>query len=109
MCLAGRSPCGCSRYIALWQGVVGLILILCLIVMLRLEPLLHCMVSGHTGFYERRKESEDPTSTYPAISAIGTFLYFLLLIDPAVLKTSCVEVVRFCPTTRRPRTPSGGP
>ena len=70
-----RVPC----YLTRWRGVVGLFLTQCLIVMLRLEPILHCLAVGHTGFYERYKESVHLTFAYSVISAIAMFLYSLLL------------------------------
>jgi len=74
-------------YLSQWQGAVSLFLTTCLLIMLSLEPILHCVNSDDEIFSEHCEEGEKVLFAYSVISALALFSYFLLLIDLAVFST----------------------
>jgi uncharacterized membrane protein YgcG len=73
------------NYLSSFQQIGSLVLSICLVLMLALEPIVHCL-SGDTDtlFYPHCKEAEDIKNAYSIISAIAMLLYWLLLTDLTV-------------------------
>jgi len=85
------------KYLSSWQDSAGLALTVMLIIMLILEPILHCLNNnGGKVFYEKCKEADDIQFAYSFFSMIAMFLYYALLIDLAVLSTKVSAYVLVC-------------
>jgi len=69
-------------YLFSYQEFGSLVLMICLILMLCMEPIIHCLGSGSDKlFYPHCKEAKDIKDAYSIISAIAMLLYWLLLTD----------------------------
>jgi len=85
------------EYMCNWQDQAALLLTACLVLMLCLEPILHCISSPNVEqFTSRCPETEDSLWWYSVISTSAMLLYFLLLIDLAVFSTRVSAFVLVC-------------
>merc|ERR1719330_1236172 len=83
--------------LAKWQEVVGCALTLFLLVMMCLEPILHCISNnGGNLFTENCAESKSLLFPYSIFSAMALMCYYLLLVDLAVLSTRISAFVLVC-------------
>jgi len=83
------------KYLTSWQDSAGLALTVMLVMMLILEPILHCL--NHDGgkqFYEFCEEASQ--FAYSVFAMLAMFLYYALLIDLAVLSTKVSAYVLVC-------------
>jgi len=65
--------------------------------MLILEPILWCLNDNHgKQFYEYCTDAQEITFTYSIFSMIAMFLYYILLVDLAVLSTKVSAYVLVC-------------
>jgi len=76
------------RYLRQWQDAANLSLSLSIIVMVYLEPIIHCFpFRDGKLFYEHCTEKEDLRYSYTVFTMFAMFLYFVLLIDLTVIST----------------------
>ena len=83
----GRIPI--PKYLENWQEVANLSLGICLLVMLIFEPQIRCMSAGNNNAddcFLDRCEASVPIYLFPytVFAMLGMFLYYELMIDPAV-------------------------
>merc|ERR1719446_1855795 len=72
-------------YLFNYQEFGSFLLTICLVLMLALEPVIHCLSAGTDKlFYPHCKEAKDIKDAYSIISAIAMLLYWLLLTDLTV-------------------------
>lgn len=84
-------------YLHAWQEMAGLILTICLVVMLGLEPLLWCMKDPNNKIFIEECATADPfLYTYSIFSMLAMVLYYSLLVDLAVLSTKVSAYVLVC-------------
>jgi len=85
------------EYLCMWQGCSGFFLTVFLMLMLFMEPILHCLQhnSGYL-FTERCLESEHLLLPYSIISAGAMLLYFLLLSDLSLFSTRVSAFLLVC-------------
>mmetsp|Transcript_45002 Transcript_45002/g.104162 ORF Transcript_45002/g.104162 Transcript_45002/m.104162 type:complete len:1240 (+) Transcript_45002:103-3822(+) len=85
-------------YLKNWQEVTSLMLTMSLIVMLSLEPILHCF--GETPddklFSEDCEAAKDLDLAYSIASMTTVFLYFMLLIDLAAFSNRVSAYILLC-------------
>jgi len=73
------------NYLFSYKEFGSFVLMLCLILMLALEPIIHCLGSDNKKlFYPHCTEAKDIKDAYSIISAIAMLLYWLLLTDLTV-------------------------
>mmetsp|Transcript_98483 Transcript_98483/g.153896 ORF Transcript_98483/g.153896 Transcript_98483/m.153896 type:complete len:1144 (-) Transcript_98483:100-3531(-) len=85
------------RYLDNWQEAIRFILMLILIGMLTIEPIIWCFGDKDGElFTEECKASENIEFTYSFFSMCAMFLYFVLLLDLAVLSTQVSAYVLVC-------------
>jgi uncharacterized membrane protein YgcG len=85
------------RYLENWQEAIRMVLMLLIIGMLILEPIIWCLQDdGGELFTEDCKASENIEFTYSFLSMCAMFLYFVLLLDLAVLSTQVSAYVLVC-------------
>merc|ERR1719277_1148576 len=96
--LLGRIPL--PEYLRNWQDSANLLLMTVLIVMLASEPIFHCMSRDEASI---ERFSQDCAATedikkfpYSVFSMVAMFLYFLLLIDLAVMNNKVSAFVLVC-------------
>jgi len=85
------------EYLCMWQGCSSLILTSLLMLMLCMEPILHCL--GHDNghlFTEQCLEAEHLLVPYSIISAGALLLYFLLLSDLSLFSRRVSAFVLVC-------------
>lgn len=75
---------GIPRYLKHWQHATTFTLVLCLVIMLCTEPILHCIGSDRPWLTERCEASARHLGTYSFFSSISMSLYYLLLMDLGV-------------------------
>jgi uncharacterized membrane protein YgcG len=84
-------------YIAGWQEIVGLALTIFLILMLALEPILHCMSAGAPDLFDGHcAAGKDVLFTYSVFSAMALLCYYVLLVDLAVFSTRVSAFALVC-------------
>jgi hypothetical protein len=84
-------------YLGSWQDALGFALMVSLMTMACLEPILWCFQNdGGKMFNEFCPESDPVTFAYSLFSMFCVFLYFVLLIDLAVLSTKVSAYVLVC-------------
>merc|ERR1712151_240684 len=96
--LFGKIPL--PEYLRNWQDTANLLLMTVLIVMLASEPIFHCM-SSDAAELDRFTEDCDATKNikkfpYSIFSMFAMFVYFLLLIDLAVMNNKVSAFVLVC-------------
>jgi len=85
------------RYLKQWQDAASFCLTTSLLVMLGLEPIIHCWaVEGVKLFEEKCPEKADLRIYYTTFSMFAMFLYYTLLIDLAVISTRISSFVLVC-------------
>jgi len=81
------------EYLVGFQDVCSFVLMLCLVAMLALEPIIHCMPHmdedfEHSGlFTEMCPQADTLRKPYSVMAAIATIMYFTLTIDLSVFST----------------------
>jgi len=91
---------GCLRipeYLCVWQGWASLVLTMLLVLMVTLEPILHCY--GHNDgkmFAVHCAESEHLLFPYSVVSTVSMLFYFLLLSDLSVFSTRVSAFALVC-------------
>jgi len=76
------------RHFTFWQDTANFVLSVCIIVMLYLEPILHCWAYQDGRFaYELCEEKANLRYPYTVFTMFAMFLYFMLLIDLTVIST----------------------
>merc|ERR1719296_425605 len=82
-------PIKIPGYLHTWQDCAYLALATVLMLMLCLEPVLHCLSSNteETRLTEECPDGKSMIFTYSILSSIAALLYFSLLIDVSVLST----------------------
>ena len=82
-----------------WQQGADLLLAIMLVSMLVLEPILWCMNDDNTHgttdyiFWEHCRDAKDVQFSYSFFSMIAMMLYYILLLDLAVIST---KVSAYC-------------
>merc|ERR1740121_593881 len=94
--LVNFGPIRVPSSLAHWQGFFSLMLTSFLVLMLTLEPIIHCFGSDSELFSEHCDESEELLFPYSVLSAMAWFLYYILLIDLAVFSTRVSAFVLVC-------------
>jgi len=91
-------PIKLPAHLSVWQGAASMGLTISLIVMLSLEPILHCFAHSDddTLFTEHCIEGEAVLFPYSVASMISMLLYFLLLSDLSVFSTRVSAFVLVC-------------
>jgi len=75
-------------YLRQWQEAADCLLAVSIVVMLYLEPILHCWAYQDGKFaYELCTEKEDLRYSYTVFTMFAMFLYYVLLIDLTVVST----------------------
>jgi len=101
-CRAGeyKRLCGVKipSYLLDWQELASLSLVFFLVMMLILEPILHCMAGEGDAviFEERCDASKGLIFAYSVMSTATMLLYFLLLTDLSVISTRVSAYVLVC-------------
>jgi len=85
------------EYLCVWQGCAGLFLTMFLILMLCMEPILHCL-EHNDGFLftEHCFEGENLLFPYSIMSTGAMLLYFVLLSDLSVFSTRVSAYALVC-------------
>jgi len=85
------------RYLKQWQDFASFLLTISLMVMLSIEPILHCLEHQHGMlFYAHCPEKKHFFFTYSVFSMFATFLYYLLLLDLSVISTRVSAYTLVC-------------
>lgn len=86
------------QYLWNWQELVKLLLALALIVMLSTDPILFCLAEKATPTFTNTCPEGDRVKRFPHsfFSMVAMFLYFLPLVDLAVLSNSVAAYVLVC-------------
>jgi uncharacterized membrane protein YgcG len=81
-----------------WQESFKVLLMLCLIVMLTTEPILHCINDDAGKMFNDTCAASDKIRIFPysVFTMISMFLYFLLLIDLVVLSNRVSAYILVC-------------
>merc|ERR1719356_759418 len=93
----GRVPV--PEYLSQWQGAAGMGLTCCLLLMLCLEPILHCFASSEEdkeAFTEHCDAGEKVLFAYSLLSTVAMIAYFMLLTDLSVFSTRVSAFVLVC-------------
>jgi len=82
-------PLKLPAHLGVWQGAASMGLTVFLVLMLTLEPILHCVshADDDTLFTEHCNEGEAVLFPYSIMSTLAMLLYFLLLSDLSVFST----------------------
>jgi len=82
-------PIKLPAHLGVWQGAASMGLTIFLVLMLTLEPILHCMshADDESLFTEHCDEGERVLFPYSIMSTLAMLLYFLLLSDLSVFST----------------------
>jgi len=91
-------PVKLPAHFCVWQGAASMGLTLLLLLMLALEPILHCASSANadTLFTEHCAEGERLLFPYSIMSTLAMLIYFLLLSDLSVFSTRVSAFVLVC-------------
>jgi len=91
-------PLKLPAHLGVWQGAASMGLTICLIGMLCLEPILHCVTHADEDslFTEHCQEGEQVLFAYSIMSTLAMLLYFLLLSDLSVFSTRVSAFVLVC-------------
>jgi len=92
---------GCIKlpaYLANWQDASGFVLMLCLVFALALEPILWCFSNNDGKLFNANCTdlSKEGEFAYSLFSMTAMFLYYILLVDLAVLSTKVSAYVLVC-------------
>merc|ERR1719447_2238062 len=82
-------PVKVPAHLCVWQGAASMGLTVLLVLMLSLEPIIHCAAhsDADTIFTEHCEEGERLLFAYSIMSTLAMLLYFLLLSDLSVFST----------------------
>jgi len=84
-------------HLCVWQGAASMALTVLLVLMLTLEPIIHCApYAGEHIFTEHCYEGEAVLFPYSIMSTLAMLIYFLLLSDLSVFSTRVSAFVLVC-------------
>jgi len=91
-------PLKVPAHFCVWQGAASMVLTILLLVMLTLEPIIHCAPHADEDslFTERCDEAEGLLFPYSVMSTLAMLLYFLLLSDLSVFSTRVSAFALVC-------------
>jgi len=91
-------PVKLPSHFCVWQGAASMGLTMLLLLMLALEPILHCMAHADDDsiFTEHCAEGEALLFPYSIMSTLAMLIYFLLLSDLSVFSTRVSAFVLVC-------------
>eukprot|EP00929_Paragymnodinium_shiwhaense_P012864 TRINITY_DN12074_c0_g1_i1.p1 TRINITY_DN12074_c0_g1~~TRINITY_DN12074_c0_g1_i1.p1 ORF type:complete len:687 (-),score=147.97 TRINITY_DN12074_c0_g1_i1:145-1923(-) len=88
--------CSVPRYLHNWQEVGNLLLMLCLIIMLCFEPILHCINEEPLFTTECKDAAKWHFFPYSVFSMLSMVLYYCLLVDLAAFNNRVSAYVLVC-------------
>jgi len=91
-------PVKVPAHLCVWQGAASMGLTVLLVLMLSLEPIIHCAAHADADsiFTEHCEEGERLLFAYSIMSTLAMLLYFLLLSDLSVFSTRVSAFVLVC-------------
>jgi len=90
--------CPVPKYMDNWQECANFALMICLILMISFEPILHCMSNNHGVLFTDMCPNSKAYKFFPysVVSMFAMFLYYALIIDLAVFNNSVSAYVLVC-------------
>jgi len=83
-------------YLSNWQDSTSLLLTICLVMMLALEPILRCLYNQDERFTEMCDEADAIRFPYSNFAMVAMLLYFMLTVDLSVFSTRVSAWVLIC-------------